>query len=130
MESTIKIGDNYCIKRSELPLLKLLQSNNKAEKEFAQKAMEKGWNVYKTGWPDYLIIKGNRIAFVEVKDKRDPIRQNQKRILNALVNHGFNCYIWHPKKGFKKLHKEVSKQNLKALNSRTNKQALQSAGSI
>jgi len=102
MNRTIKLGKNYCVKESDLKFLERLQkTHSEAEKKFQQAAKEAGWDVVRSGWPDYLIQKGNKIAFVEVKSKKDRLHLNQIKILNILSGLGLKCYTWRPADGFK-----------------------------
>ena len=75
---------------------------SKAEKNFKESAEQKGWTVLQHGWPDYLIIKDDKIAFVEVKDGRDKLRDNQRKILDVLTTAGLKCFVWTPANGFQK----------------------------
>lgn len=106
---TIKIGRHYSIDRSELQAFKDIQclSLNDAEKEFKKKATDKGWNVIKNGWPDFLIYKDNEIRFIEVKNGKDKLREDQIKMLKTLTKYGLKCYTWHPKTGFKKFREAV-----------------------
>ncbi len=81
---------------------KIFSSFAKAEGKFKEEAIKKGWNVLRSGWPDFLIYKADQLAFVEVKDKGDRIRGHQKEMLTILSKFGFKCYIWKPDKGFKR----------------------------
>ncbi len=109
MNGTIKIGSHYSIDKSQLPTLRSLQKSARSEKKFFQQALEKGYQVCRTGWPDYLIVKGNKIAFVEVKkDSHDHLKDNQSKILQILSNHGLDCYVWRPDTGFTKVKPKLS----------------------
>ena len=48
------------------------------------------------------IIKDDKIAFVEVKDGRDKLRDNQRKILDVLTTAGLKCFVWTPANGFQK----------------------------
>jgi len=55
---------------------------------FEQAAKEKfekeGWTVLNSGWPDFLLIRGQEVKAVEVKSGTDKIRANQKQVLDVL----------------------------------------------
>jgi len=77
--------------------------HNLPEKSFFLKAKQDGWEVLRKGWPDFLIYKQGRIAFVEVKPEGEPwLKEQQKIMLSILTEHGLPCYIWTRKSGFKK----------------------------
>jgi hypothetical protein len=76
-------------------------AGNNAEAVFRRKAIASGWEVLKSGWPDFLIIKDNKVVFVEVKSEWDVLKPNQILMLNILAGLGMKCYTWRPDKGFK-----------------------------
>lgn len=79
---------------------------NKIEREFAEKASLAGWSVTKRGWPDFIIRRNGRIAFVEVKPDIGPgslPSAHQFSILQELSRLGAECYVWSPKIGFRKI---------------------------
>lgn len=49
-----------------------------------ERAESKGWKVLRTGWPDFLLVRGKRAIALEVKAKGDKLRLNQKEMLLAL----------------------------------------------
>ena len=79
------------------------------EQLFYKQATDNGYTVYRSGWPDYLITKDNKIIFVEVKGKGDKLRNSQKAMLKILSDHGLTCFIWSPIIGFKKFNQSQNK---------------------
>jgi hypothetical protein len=107
MNRTVKLGKNYCIKKSDLLTLHNIQkTHSDAERKFQQDALKAGWEIFRAGWPDYLIIKGKKYSFVEVKGRGDCLNLKQKLMLNTLLGLGLKCYTWRPDSGFKLYKKE------------------------
>ena len=79
----------------------ILNSLTPAEEQFYLKAKDKDYLIIRGGWPDFMIIKDNKISFVEVKDKDDKLTTKQKIMLKILAGLNFPCFIWNPNKGFK-----------------------------
>lgn len=83
---------------------------NEIEYEFVKKAIELGYAVLNTGWPDFLITKDGVTQGVEVKGPNDTLKKNQMRMLNALANGGIECWVyrgeWHTPDIVKELQKE------------------------
>ncbi len=76
---------------------------NLPEKTFFLKARSNRWGVLRKGWPDFLLYKNGRIAFVEVKKESDKeLADHQRLMLSILTEHGLPCWVWTPKAGFKK----------------------------
>ncbi len=73
---------------------------------FVKKFLERqGCQVYKNGWPDFLVITSKgKLNFIEVKGPRDRLRKNQKLLFNILKQYkipvkilGSNGKKWNPK---------------------------------
>lgn len=72
---------------------------NEAEKLFAQKARERGFEVTKQGYPGFILYRGNEIYLVEIKAKSNhKLKKSQHRLMNALKRYGIKCYKWSPDK--------------------------------
>ncbi len=97
------------------PLRSRLSNTPNAEQQFYKQATDKGWNVLRVGWPDYLIYKDNKIVFVEVKDGSDKLKPSQVKMLDILSDHGLVCYVWKPKAGFQKYNKPTPFKKLRRL---------------
>jgi hypothetical protein len=103
MESTVKLGKHYSIKKSEINHFNSLIKPKNPEQLFKKQAIDKGYKVFKTGWPDYLIQRNGTIAFIEIKkDKNDKLKSNQYELMRILHEYGLACFIWRPDTGFSK----------------------------
>jgi hypothetical protein len=70
-----------------------------AERAFMEKALGKGAQIYRHGWPDFLIALDGGAKFVEVKRDGDTISARQQRAFEALEKHtGLHVWIWDLKK--------------------------------
>lgn len=50
-----------------------------------------------TGWPDLVLLRGQRLIFAELKSqKAPPATPLQQMILAKLSLTGAECYIWRP----------------------------------
>jgi hypothetical protein len=60
------------------------------EDKVAAKYSKDGWSVLRNGWPDMLLVRkiGNstEMKAIEVKSKKDTLKQNQYDMLGALSN--------------------------------------------
>lgn len=65
-----------------------------AESKFKQLALEKGWKVHRSGWPDFLIVADGKAQFVEVKSATDSVSDNQAELYAALSSAGVEVFIW------------------------------------
>lgn len=74
--------------------------HSEAEFYFRKLAEEKGWTLFKRGWPDFLCLRNGEVVFVEVKNGRDNVSESQRKVLNILSGLGLKCYVWRPTKGF------------------------------
>jgi VRR-NUC domain len=61
---------------------------NNTERIAADAYEREGWEVLRSGWPDFLLTRERggviEIAFAEVKNEDENPRPNQKKILNLL----------------------------------------------
>lgn len=67
---------------------------NRLEEKFKREAETKGYTVLGNGWPDYLIMKGNRYIAVEVKSANDALKDNQVEMLKAIQEAGIKCCVY------------------------------------
>lgn len=72
---------------------KMAGKSNKREKMVADEAESAGWDVYGSGWPDFLLVnkKTKEVVFLEVKcchGSGSPLRKNQKKIHKILKSLG------------------------------------------
>ena len=50
------------------------------------------------GWPDLLMIRGDRVIVAELKVGYGKLRPNQERVLGIISSVGWiEVYTWHPK---------------------------------
>ncbi len=76
----------------EIPNLRLYA----AEKVFVQDAIDRGYLVYRSGWPDFLLIHkqtGER-RFIEVKSPTDDLTDSQRAMFAALEQCGIEIEIY------------------------------------
>lgn len=74
---------------------------NTAERGLQEKMESLGWEVTKRGWPDFVCVKDDKIIFVEVKkDAMNPLRREQRRLMEILHAAGLACFRWDPESGF------------------------------
>jgi hypothetical protein len=79
---------------------------SKTETSFFRQARAAGWSPTKKGWPDFIIRKGKRIAFVEVKKSgAQELSAPQYTLLHELAAMGAECYVWSPAQGFYRIKK-------------------------
>lgn len=77
-----------------------LESGNSAEFSFGYQADKLGWNLYRHGWPDFLVEREGELFAVEVKQGKDELNERQKATLSALDRAGIPCFVWRPDTGF------------------------------
>ena len=108
-----RMVQTLCLGKQEIQSLikphKKSEETWNAEQLFYEQATLKGYTVYRSGWPDYLITKDNKIIFVEVKGRGDKLRDSQKAMLKILSEHGLKCFVWSPHKGFERFNQSSSK---------------------
>jgi hypothetical protein len=77
---------------------------NSAEAAFFVRMATDGWELLKSGWPDFACFKGERFGVVEVKPKHNhPLKRAQKKVMLALEAYGVPCYRWDPVAGFQQV---------------------------
>lgn len=52
-------------------------------------------SVARSGWPDFLVVEGNKIYGVEVKRGEDTVRANQRKMFSLLNLSGIPVFVWH-----------------------------------
>jgi hypothetical protein len=67
---------------------------NDIESMFAELAQNRGWTAYRSGWPDFLLIRGGKPCFVEVKSLEDQLMPSQARMFQALERTGVSVFVW------------------------------------
>jgi len=71
---------------------------NATEARFFALADVRGKEVYRHGWPDFLLIDDGQAIGVEVKTDTDAIRPSQSRMFEALERSGaMHVYVWCPR---------------------------------
>lgn len=76
---------------------------NKAEDAFRAVAAAEGWRFTRRGWPDFILLKDNKIAFVEVKPRSTNgpyLSGPQWDVMKILSDRGFRCLRWAPDIGY------------------------------
>lgn len=48
------------------------------------------------GWPDLVLVRNDRLLFVEVKAERGRVTPLQWSVLDYLRGTGAACYVWRP----------------------------------
>ena len=78
------------------------------EKQFQRQILDlahlQGWRAYHTwtgvhsapGFPDLVLVRGDRCVFVEVKTESGKVTPAQREWLDALVQTGNEVNIWRP----------------------------------
>lgn len=69
-----------------------------AERAFSALADSKGKDVFRSGWPDFLVLdrdQGSAIC-VEVKTATDEVRPSQRVMFEMLETVGLRVMIWSP----------------------------------
>ena len=59
----------------------------------------RGWRTAMSGdvgWPDLLLVRGDRIVAAELKSDRGTVTQDQANWLSALRAGGVETYVWRP----------------------------------
>lgn len=47
------------------------------------------------GWPDLLLVRGERLIFVECKAQMGVLTERQKRVL-SILEAAVPCFVWRP----------------------------------
>lgn len=84
---------------------------NKIEKRVKQKYERLGYTVCRAGAPDFMLLKRNKISFVEVKLRGSRLTKTQQFWKEILVNAGFDFMVERPdgvpeSKSLKESHKD------------------------
>ena len=67
---------------------------NANEEKIKQQLERQGFKVFRNGWPDFLVLNGNRSGFaIELKTGRDSVKPEQKAIHAALAQLGIVTYV-------------------------------------
>ena len=67
---------------------------NKGEQLVADKYINLGYEIIKTGIPDFLILKDGKLSFVEVKSEEQfNLSKSQERAHEILLRNGFEVKI-------------------------------------
>ena len=82
------------------------QTKNKSEQAFIDAAHEKGWQVIRKGWPDYLCFKQGEdggiaeIMAVEVKPRHaEGLKFHQILSASILSGCGIECFVYGAQEG-------------------------------
>lgn len=68
-----------------------------AERAFIEWAKAQSLTPSKRGWPDFLMVEGDDVIAVEVKQHRFvPLSADQHRVTQALIAYGIRCCVWSP----------------------------------
>lgn len=67
---------------------------NHIESIFAELAQSRGWTAYRDGWPDFMLLRGGKPCFVEVKSIEDRLQPSQIRMFTALERTGITVFVW------------------------------------
>ncbi len=49
------------------------------------------------GWPDLVLVRGERLLFVELKRDGGKLTPAQEEVLRILGGTGAECYVWRPR---------------------------------
>ena len=80
---------------------------NKAEGMCWDILTEKGWEVTKRGWPDFIAWHDDQPIFVEVKPNQNTaLKDRQLHIMDVLAGAGLRCYRYSPDVGFTALTRD------------------------
>ena len=67
------------------------------EQRFIDTMIAEGWELYKTGFPDFLCINNENAYLVEVKaHNKDALKENQLKMLTLLEKRAFEIFAWSP----------------------------------
>lgn len=68
---------------------------NPSEFKFCEEAIDDGYEVLRSGWPDFLLLKDGKAIFVEVKRGSDRLTTGQLRMMRALKLLGHEAHVLH-----------------------------------
>ena len=78
---------------------------SKFQTKIKNKYKKEGWIVIKTiklsdsGYPDLFLFKDGIAMFIEVKEKKDTLKELQKRRIDELIKQGFVAFCIQDDKG-------------------------------
>lgn len=52
-----------------------------------------GWQVLRNGWPDFLLVKGQKVVGIEAKSATDKLSTEQKRMHTVLARVGLPVHV-------------------------------------
>ncbi len=55
---------------------------------------EKGIKVYKNGWPDYVVESKSKLSFVEVKNPKEKLRENQRGLRELFEKYRLRYFVY------------------------------------
>lgn len=67
---------------------------SKAEQRFREMARKLGWDVHRSGWPDFALTRAQTLELVEVKALKDRLSERQVTLFTALEIHGIAVKVW------------------------------------
>lgn len=68
------------------------------EAAFVARALERNWQLYRSGWPDFLCFdpQTKRFLLVEVRSESEKLLPSQRAMFEALESAGFPVRIYRP----------------------------------
>ena len=75
---------------------KPLKSTSGVEKRIHTFFTTAGCTVLKNGWPDFLVVKGNRYLMMEAKNRHERVSTAQKEMHKTLRTLGFKVIVVRP----------------------------------
>lgn len=74
-----------------------IRTSNNAEAFVCGALEDKGWEVIKRGWPDFLAIRDGKVRLIEVKPNCiSTMSPAQKRVAEILETLGLEVELLHP----------------------------------
>ncbi len=85
---------------------------NKREQTVKEEALKLGWDVLRSGWPDFLLYNKytNEAIFLEVKSFGDCLSKDQKKMHKVLRQLGFDVRMIRVGKNTEKHRKFIKKR--------------------
>lgn len=72
---------------------KSLSRLTEEERRFAKGASERGWIVFRKGWPDFFILKDKVLMGIEIKKKGQVLSESQEMMQKAFIGSGLPYII-------------------------------------
>lgn len=69
------------------------RQHNVSEEKFITEAKHRGFQAYKRGWPDFLVVGKGAFYFVEVKSNNDKLSRFQEATFATLQRMGYEVLI-------------------------------------